>query len=238
LNPLLSIIIPTLNEANYLKKTIKDLLDKAHKPDSLDLIVIDAGSTDGTMESIKELTVSSFSRPSFKLQKYKSLNFGIEKSGGDFLLFLDADTILPKNFDQLIKEKLNKRENVGGAFEFAFENPDWKLKTVQWINRIRYRFGHIYYGDQAVFCTKEGAIKVGGFPEKRLMETAYFCQELMKQGKLSLIKSQVKTSPRRFLENGFFKVCWFDFTMWVRFLLHLTVDEYGEKYWRFNLKQK
>lgn len=233
---LLSVIIPTLNELRFLEKGIKNTLNKAFGVEALEIIVIDAGSSDQTLESIADLNVSTFSKPEFQLHKYSSLNFGIESANGDYLLFLDADTILPEHFDVLIEEKLSKQDVVGGAFEFAFQNPDWKLKIIQYINRIRYRYGKIYYGDQAVFCRRDVANRIGGFPEKRLMETAYFCKELKKHGNLCLIKKKVKTSPRRFHENGFFKVCWFDFTMWIRFIFNLSVDEYGERYWSANLK--
>ncbi len=236
MNPTLSIIIPTLNEELFLRKEIIDLLKKAGRPEELQIIIVDAGSTDKTLESVKELNILTFYRPDFQLKKYESLNFGIEKAKGDFLLFLDADTILPKHFDLLISQKLKEQNVVGGAFEFAFSGTNWKFKVIEFFNRIRYRFSQIYYGDQAMFCKKETADKVGGFPEKRLMETAYFCQELKKMGKLCLIKAPVKTSPRRFQENGFFKVCWFDIIMWIRFALHLSVDEYGTKYWNANLK--
>lgn len=233
---MISIIIPTLNECHFLKGTIEDLLKKSRDPDQLEIIVVDSGSTDGTLESIKSLKVYSFLEPSFKLKKCASLNYGIEKAKGDFLLFLDADTTLPKEFDLLIQEKLKNPSIVGGAFEFAFGNPDWKLKLIQFVNRIRYRFSNIYYGDQAVFCSRKVALEVGGYPEKRLMEAAFFCQKLMKVGKLSLIKSPIKTSARRFLDHGFFRICWFDFIMWFRFVLNFSVDEYGEKYWSKNLK--
>jgi glycosyltransferase involved in cell wall biosynthesis len=232
----ISIIIPTLNEVHFLKKGIKDLLNKAQKPDSLQILVVDAGSDDKTLESVGELDVLTFSNPSFRFKKYESLNFGIQKAKGDYLLFLDADTILPKHFDLLISEKLSDEKIVGGAFEFAFSTPNWKFKIIEFLNRIRYRFSQVYYGDQALFCRIDVAIKVGGFPEKRLMEAAYFCEALKKEGQLSLIKSSIKTSPRRFLDHGFYKVCWFDVVMWVRFALKLSVDNYGERYWKVNLK--
>ncbi|MFK7954221.1 MAG: glycosyltransferase [Ekhidna sp.] len=233
---MISIIIPTLNESRFLRKTIEDILTKAHNRVSLQIIVIDAGSTDDTLNSVKDLNIAAYSDPSFQLKKYESLNFGIEKAKGDYLLFLDADTILPEGFDHSISELLSKPNIPAGAFEFSFQESGWRFKVIELINRVRYRFGHIYYGDQAVFCTKEAAIRVGGFPKKRLMETAYFCQELKKYGQLSLIKNPVKTSARRFIEDGFFKVCWFDFTMWVRFLFGLSVEEYGLKYWSSNLR--
>ena len=233
---MISIIIPTLNESGFLKNTIENIFKKAHSREVLQIIVVDASSTDDTLNSIKDLDVTAFSESSFQLKKYESLNFGIKEANGEYLLFLDADTILPENFDQFIIKNLSETNIVGGAFEFSFIESNWKFTVIETINRIRYRFSRVYYGDQAIFCTKEAAIKAGGFPKKRLMETAYFCQELKKHGRLCLITKPIKTSARRFTENGLFKVCWFDFTMWVRFIFRLSVEEYGVKYWSANLQ--
>lgn len=232
----ISIIIPTLNEEKYLKKTIQNIFECAENPNDLEILVIDAGSCDQTLESIRDLEVQTFSKPEFALKKYESLNFGIQNSTGEYLIFLDADTKLPKAFDSLIKSKLSRKNIVGGAFEFSFERPDWKLYLLQLLNRARYRLRKTYYGDQAIFCKREAAISIGGYPKKELMESAYFCDKLMRAGKLSLIRTPVKTSPRRFNENGFFKVFWFDFVMWIRFGLNLPVEQYGKSYWGLNMK--
>ncbi len=234
-SPKISIIIPTLNEERYLPKTIESIFQHAEFPQDLEILVVDAGSLDQTAKIAEELGVKVFQKPEFVLKKYESLNFGIKQANGDVILFLDADTILPKEFDIKISKSLGQQGIVGGAFEFSFDHLDWKLSLLQKFNRIRYRFGHMYYGDQAIFCLKSVAVELGGYPKKELMESAYFCKRLLTIGKLRLIKSAVKTSPRRFNENGFFKVFWFDFTMWVRFRLNLSVEEYGKKYWGLNL---
>ncbi len=233
---MISIIIPTLNEEKYLLPTINQIYSGAVHIDAIEILVIDAGSEDNTLTSIKHLEVMMYSKPEFVLKKYESLNFGISQAKGRVLIFLDADTMLPKEFDQYILQRIDLHKIVGGAFEFSFDRTDWKLWTVQWINRIRYRFGKMYYGDQAVFCKRETAVKIGGFPEVELMESAYFCSKLKKEGKLVLIKKAVKTSPRRFLENGFFKTLWFDIMMWIRFVLTLSPSQYGKTYWKWNLK--
>lgn len=232
----LSIIIPTLNEANYLSRTIEKTLNKAQEIDKLEIIIVDAGSSDGTLDTAGDFQLKSFSKPAFASKKYLSLNFGMENARGEVVLFLDADTTLPERFDAHIYEKLKDPMVVGGAFELTFENPDWKLLAIQWFNQLRYRLGQMYYGDQAVFCRRATALRVGGVPEKQLMESAFFCRKLKEEGMPSLIRQPVRTSPRRFIEHGFFKVSWFDLTMWIRFMLNLSVEEYGKKYWRFNLE--
>lgn len=234
--PHISIIIPTLNEERYLSKTIIEVFKRASHKSEIEVLVIDAGSSDNTLKSVEDLPITLHEKSAFKFKKYKSLNFGISQARGEVVLFLDADTQLPDKFDSLIAQQMQNDKVVGGAFEFSFENPDWKLWILQLINRIRYRIGQMYYGDQAVFCRKEVALTVGGYPEKTLMESAFFCLKLKRIGKLVLIKKPIVTSPRRFKENGFFKVSWFDFSMWVRFLFHLPLEEYGQRYWQVNMK--
>ena len=227
----LSVVIPTLNEAGYLNKTIAHLIHAANQPDHLEIIIVDAGSNDHTLRSIKSRNCQVYSRPDFVLKKYKSLNFGLRKSTGEVVLFLDADTLVPENFDAHILGVLEKPEVVGGAFEFDFKDRSFFLWLIAMANRIRYRIEQSYYGDQAVFCRRKVALKMGGYPEKSLMESAYFCRKLREQGKLRLINKSVKTSARRFIEHGILKVLWFDFRMWIRFLMRMNVQRFGKKYW-------
>ena len=231
----ISIIIPTLNEEKNLKRTIEVLLRHAHQPSLIEILIVDAGSTDRTLESIRDLNVRIFSQPEFLFKKYKSLNFGIEKSRGDLLLFLDADTLLPLNFDLWIRSTLEKKSCVGGAFNFSFDRSNAILWIAQTLNKVRYGVSKIYFGDQAVFCKKSIALKVGGFPKKSLMETAYFCKQLKKEGKLSLIKKNIITSSRRFEKEGTMKVLYFDFIVWIRFVLGWDIDSFGKKYWKHNV---
>ena len=233
--PDFSIIIPTLNERSYLRDTI--LKAQSHANDSsLEFIVVDAGSEDNTLDSIEDLEeVDSYSKPDFRLKKYESLNYGIQQAKGDILIFLDADTILPRAFDSLIKRCLANGA-VGGAFNLSFDFADWKLRCLLFMNRTRYRWSKIFYGDQAIFCSRKEALDVGGFPKQQLMEAAFFCKSLRRKGKLVLVKEPVISSSRRFVDNGIFRVLWFDIRMWARFALRLPLDSFGEKYWRHNLK--
>lgn len=233
---MISIVIPTLNEENYLRQTILHTLAESDNPEGLEIIVVDAGSRDQTLESIKDLKVKTFQKPEFALKKFQSLNYGVSKSMGDVVMFLDADTLLPCHFDALIGSKVQQKGVVGGAFEFAFDQPDWKLTLVTGLNRIRYRFGRVFYGDQAVFVKRTALDQLGGVPNEPLMETAYLCKKLRKIGKLTIIKPALRTSPRRFKTHGFFNVAWFDINMFIRFNLGLPVSSYAKKYWSKNLK--
>ena len=65
----ISIIIPTLNEEKYLLPTINKIYSGAVHIDAIEILVIDAGSEDNTLTSIKHLEVMMYSKPEFVLKK-------------------------------------------------------------------------------------------------------------------------------------------------------------------------
>ncbi len=230
----LSIVIPTLNEAAILRQTIEHTFEICSHRGNLEIIVVDNGSSDHTLTSISDLDVRVFERPELKGKKYAILNFGGEQAKGEVILFLDADTLLPHHFDQLIEQSLSNLKIVGGAFDFEFTERRWYLQTLAFFNRIRIRLDHNFLGDQALFCRKPVFGQVGGYPEKLIMESSFLCQALKKQGKLAVIPARVHTSARRFLEHGFLKVFWYDFKVWTYYVLGLNADKFGKAYWQHN----
>lgn len=233
----LSIIIPTLNEARYIARTLKQIDSHKSGQYTLEIILVDAGSNDATVETTKPMVDILVENESLKGLKYKSLNEGASKASGDCLLFLDADSLVPDQFDHLIIGKLRSSEVVGGAFEFKMDEKGLVYRVIEWINRLRYRIDKRYFGDQGIFCTRKVFDKVKGFPEKPIMEAAYFCKALSKEGKLTLIGDQLTTSARRFKEGNPFRVFGKDAWIWMQYTLGLCVDRYGPKYWNENEKR-
>jgi glycosyltransferase involved in cell wall biosynthesis len=108
--PLISVIIPTYNRAESLKKSISSVLSQTF-PD-LELIVVDDGSTDCTEDfigSVKDKRLLYFYQANCGVSNAR--NLGIEKSGGEWIAFLDSDDIwfsekLEKQLEQTQKDKL------------------------------------------------------------------------------------------------------------------------------------
>jgi len=230
----LSIIIPTLNEAEYLAATIECLKQNSRPENHYEVIVIDSGSTDETCDIALQLGAKLIKSETKSLGKALVLNEAAESSTGDVLLFLDADTLVPVGYDQLIDAVLSNPRVVGGAFEFALDGSEFGLRVVELINRVRYRIRQRYYGDQGIFVRSQVFKKVGGYPQIGLLEAAYLCKNLTKQGKLTLIKKEMKTSPRRFLDGGIYKVLAGDMKIWFLDLIGISVEKYSESYWKEN----
>ena len=207
---LLSVIIPTLNEADYLSKTIKSLCQNSTSGIDKEILVVDSGSTDDTQEIVRQLDVQFIPLMFVPQGRAFALNEGAKHARGDVLLFLDADTIPPAGYDREIQLVLKDDRVIGGAFEFALEGPQFALRVVEVINRVRYRIWPRYFGDQGIFTRKGVFQKVGGYPPLGIMEASHFCIALRKLGKLALIKRKMMTSSRRFLDGGVYRILMMD----------------------------
>jgi len=210
----LSIIIPTLNEAQYLETTITAIRNHCVSDLKKEIIVVDAGSTDGTQEIASRLGVRVLQIQSAGQGRAFGLNHGARETGGDILFFLDADSIPPLRYDFLIQSALADKGTVGGAFDFALEGHAFGLRVVEWVNRFRYHLRPRYYGDQGIFVRREVFEKIGGYPSRRILEASQFCVMLKKEGRLALIRKPMKTSARRFLNGGIYRVLGQDFKIW------------------------
>jgi len=106
--PNISVIIPTYNEDKYIKDAL--IAVKQQKCDlTYEVIVVDGQSTDNTVP-ISENYAKVYNSP--KKGKAFQLNYGISKTSGDLVIFLDADTVIPPDFFQRIYQIFKTRENL------------------------------------------------------------------------------------------------------------------------------
>ncbi len=226
----LSIIIPTLNEAAYLQAAVAQARCQAVLGPPHEIIVADCGSGDGTAELAGQLETILLQETPAPGSRAAALNRGAARATGDVLLFLDADTLLPRGYDQAIRHALLGPRVVGGAFEFALDGPNLGLRLVELINRVRYRIWPVYYGDQAIFVRASVFRQVGGYPEQRLLEASDFCKRVARLGHMVLLHKYVKTSARRFTEGGIYHVLAHDCWIWGLDMLGKNTERFGKAY--------
>ncbi|WP_392479043.1 TIGR04283 family arsenosugar biosynthesis glycosyltransferase [Nostoc sp. C110] len=213
----ISIIIPTLNEAGNIKEAIVTTQPNTN----IEVIIVDGGSKDDTIEIAQSLNVKVISSsPGRAVQ----MNAGAVAASGEILLFLHADTRLPTGFDDMIRTALEQPGIVAGAFKLRIDAPLLSLRWVEWGVNVRSHFCQMPYGDQAIFLTKEVFQQIGGFPELPIMEDFELIRRLKPIGRIVIILTPVVTSARRWLQKGVFKTTLLNQIVIIAYLLGVSPE--------------
>lgn len=234
---MLSVVIPTLNEAAALPGTIAHTL-RAAEGQPLEVIVSDCDSTDRTARIALELGTTLVRGGRGRAQ---AMNLGAAAARGEHLLFLHADTILPRGFVRSIRRAMARPGVVGGAFDFSFglegvedRSARAVLSAVVLLNRTRFRLTRAFYGDQGIFVRADLFRRMGGFPEVRLLEDARFSRALARHGRTAILRPAIITSPRRFLDHGPMRQALMDVVLASCECLDLCPQHLWEAYNRWN----
>lgn len=194
----ISIIVPALNEAGSIQKT----LAKAKRAANTEVIVVDGGSQDGTAELARAMGVQTIAE---KPGRANQMNAGALAATGEILMFLHADTQLPEGFDGMVRQALSEEGAIAGAFELGIDSDRWGLRLIEKGANWRSRFFKMPYGDQAIFLRASAFKSVGGFAQMPIMEDFHLMSQLRRLGKINIIPIPAITSARRWQKLGLLK---------------------------------
>ncbi|UCG04360.1 MAG: TIGR04283 family arsenosugar biosynthesis glycosyltransferase, partial [Candidatus Heimdallarchaeota archaeon] len=198
----ISIITPVLNE----RENIKLFLDHVENlKGNFELILVDGGSTDGTLDEIKRLRGvfhHSLNVLSTSRGRGNQMNKGAEIAKGDILLFLHVDSHLDGESLNIIEKKIKDGRIIGGGFMHSFSDPDVFLKLNSAFGNLRARATKIFFGDFGIFIRRDVFERIGGYDDIIILEDVELCKKAKRYGKLEQIESLIVTSPRRYLSKG------------------------------------
>lgn len=125
-NGLVSVIMPAYNAGSYIREAIKSVIDQTYC--NWELIIVDDGSTDTSAKIVNELLIED-NRIQYYYQENgkqgKARNFGISKSKGSYIAFLDADDLwLSEKLEIQIKEIQKKNVDLVFANSYIFNNDE------------------------------------------------------------------------------------------------------------------
>ena len=193
--PRLSVIVPTLNEAAVIRRTLEQL----RRASGVEIVVADGGSRDATRDIAAatgaDVLVVAGGRAA-------QLNAGAAASRGSILLFLHADTIVPDDYAALIRRALEDPAVAAGAFSFRTDGSGAALRLVAWGANLRSSLFRWPYGDQGLFMERRVFDELGGFAPLPIMEDFELVSRLRRRGTVVTLDAAAVTSARRWEHLG------------------------------------
>ena len=114
----ITLIIPVYNKAPFLRRCLDSVFKQAR--DSVQVIVVDDGSTDGSAEICDEYGFDTYHLENKGVSAAR--NFGINKAEGQFIAFLDADDFLAKDAFDIMLHEAKKNLNIVQFGQFRLRN--------------------------------------------------------------------------------------------------------------------
>ncbi|HEX8653394.1 MAG TPA: TIGR04283 family arsenosugar biosynthesis glycosyltransferase [Pyrinomonadaceae bacterium] len=196
--PALSIIIPALNEAHSIAATL-DAVKEVRG--CVEVIVVDGGSRDGTLEILRSrrggVQVIESERG-----RGLQMHAGASRAQGEVLWFLHADTIPAAEAGERISEALRDASVVGGNFRVRFEGASKAARFLTWLYPHLRKLG-LCYGDSGIFVRRDVYRRIGGFKPFPIFEDLELVRQLRRVGRMAHVQATVTTSSRRFEGRSF-----------------------------------
>ena len=194
----ISIIIPTMNEANNLPLLLSDLSILEKKGE---IIIVDCGSADKTIDlaNIYGAKILKSKEKNRGLQ----LDMGANNSSGDWLMFLHADSRLTHNWFREINSVLKRNKNYIYYFKFKINHKKIIYRVLEILVNFRSKFFKQPYGDQGLIIHRTTYFKNNGYRKIPLMEDVDFVRRLSKKD-LKQLNLPIFTSSRKWEKTNIF----------------------------------
>jgi len=201
----ISVIVPVFNEAATIEGLLRQL---EHYGDECEVIIVDGGSTDGTLKKIG----GRFRVIQSSKGRGPQMNAGAMESSGDILFFLHCDSRLPEYFVREIRKCMMTCDY--GCFGVKFPSRNFFMLTNRIISNHRAAVRGLPFGDQGIFIDRRLFFEVGMFPEIPVMEDYAFARKMRRYGyKPGMTGHRIETSARRY-GSGTLSILKTEFRMW------------------------
>ena len=201
----LSVVVPVLNEARHLPFLLADL---QRWPDALQIVVVDGGSTDKTIQVAHQGGAQVVQSP--VQGRGQQLQRGLQLSQHSWLMVLHADSRLSQHWVDHVQRVLSMAlgRQQAWAFDFRVDQRRPMLKLLEWCVALRSRWGQMPYGDQGLLIHRSLYERVGGYRSLALMEDVDLIQRLQQISRIGALGCALTTSARRWNHRGVLNQAW------------------------------
>jgi rSAM/selenodomain-associated transferase 2 len=194
--PLLSIVIPTLDE----ERTVAALLgDLAMVTVPHEVIVVDGGSAD---ETVAVATSAGARVVRTGAARGTQLAAGARAAAAPTLCFLHADVRLPNDARMELARIAEGPTSGAFAFRFRIDARGWRYRLVEIAVRLRVQLFRLPYGDQGLIVSRAHYEAAGGYPDIPLMEDVALVDALRRVTTLRALRPALHISARRWEREG------------------------------------
>ena len=222
---MLSVIIPTYNEAANIGRLVADL--RRYAPaEAVEILVVDAGSPDGTAEAARRAGATVLASP--KPGRAAQLNYGAQQARGDIFYFVHADVGIHPDYVATIQAAV-AQGHAAGCYRFRFDSSHLLLR----LNSYGTRFKGIMSrgGDQTLFVTRALFERLGGFNEHFvIMEDFEIIQRIRRVASFYIVPQNVVVSARKYETNGWLRVQLANLTAFAMYFLKLPPTRIARTY--------
>ncbi|HEY0114057.1 MAG TPA: TIGR04283 family arsenosugar biosynthesis glycosyltransferase [Allosphingosinicella sp.] len=190
---MLSVVIPALNAAETLAACLASVAEANER------IVVDGGSSDGTA-SIAEAEGVRLLRT--ERGRGTQLAAGADRVGGDWLLFLHADTRLAPGWREAVDRHIAACPERAACFRFRLDDDAWQARLLERAVALRVRFLGLPYGDQGLLVPRRLYEVAGGYRPLPLMEDVDLVRRI---GRIVPLPADAITSAKRWRRDGWLR---------------------------------
>ncbi|MEY4256354.1 MAG: hypothetical protein RLZZ141_1581 [Pseudomonadota bacterium] len=212
---MISVVIPTFNEAVDLPLTLAALVPAAVDGLVREVIITDGGSSDGTLEIADEAGAKIISAAKGRGQQ---LAAACAAAKGPWILVLHADTRLAVGWETVALSHLRQYPTQAGYFKFQLDDPSIIARVWEAGVAMRCRLLALPYGDQGLLISKDVYEAAGGFEAVPLMEDVGLVRRLGRK-RLRALSARVLTRSERFRKQGYFARTLRNWSLLLRYLM-------------------
>ena len=205
----ISVILPTRDEEDAILPCLESI---ARCEGPMEILVVDGGSRDRTLERARDFTSRSPHATrvlsSDRTGRAAQMNFAAKEAGGAILWFVHADSRVPQDATLAIRRALSDPRVLAGSFRFEVDSPGWKFRLLETAVATRTRWFRAPYGDQGLFLRTDVFRRIGGYADQPILEDLDLVRRVRKLGRMAALPQSLVTAGRRWEEHGFLATTW------------------------------